>query len=532
MLWHADASHHGMKSDSMTVVAILILLLSALITWLMRNRHHRTQWVVASLLGFVIWALMIFLDVEQAVVTSISVWQPEDLFQSPITLTIDGITWPLMYGAVTVLLAVILTSATRPSVENVGMRSFLFVYTSFALIAIMAANLLTTVIAWAMMDFGMLVFLLTISDRSQDRRAIFARAGVNAVSVLLLVAAAMSSEIQAVLSLDLASTTAFGIMLLAIAATFRLGLIPLHFALPPVAPLRKGVGTLLRLFPAVVAMAVLARVFEAGLPDALRVVFLVAGVTGGLLGGIRWVLQTDTLGARPFFVLGAASLGLIIATIAPDSSEIIVSSALVILLAGAVLSLFAQHTPSHRLVPIAVSGLIMGLPFTPGAVYAAAAANLEVFLSTPAMGLIAAIIASLLALGSFHLFFLNESQWPIGESIARVMFNLGLVLPILVSIGLGAWRLQTNPIPALIFSAIALVLSVGFFFVLRGMSVERIDHLVRFFNELEPERIYETVWAAIQRVLIALRGGAELLEGVSGMLWLFVFVIFMLFIIQ
>ncbi len=516
----------------MTVAPIIILFLSALITWLTRHRHNRTQWVVSALLGFIVWAFMIFINVEEAPVFGISVWQPEDLFQSPVSLTIDSITWPLVYGAVTVLLTVILTAATRRTAASAGIRSFWFLYTAFALIAIMSANLLTTVIAWAFMDLGMLIFLLAVSETSQDRRAIFSRAGINAVSVLLIIAAAMASQITGVLGLDLTSTSAVGIMMLAIAATFRLGMIPLHFALPPIAPLRRGVGTLLRLFPPIVAMVILARVFEAGLTDVLQVVFLAAGTIGGLFGAIRWILQQDAVTARPFFILGFVGLALIIATISPNGSEIIVSAGLVILLVGAVLSLFSQYTPSHRLIPIAASALLLGLPFTPGAVYAATIADFDVFLSSPVMGSLAVVISSLLALGCFHLFFSAEVQWPSSESLARVMFNVGLTLPILASFGVGSWRLTADPLRALIFFSTTLLIGVVFFFVFRGLSIEQIEGLRQFLESVDPDRIYEFVWSGFQRFLIALRRLGNLLEGTSGMLWVIVFVIFIVLIIQ
>ncbi|MGD8849019.1 MAG: hypothetical protein PVF18_04810 [Anaerolineales bacterium] len=516
----------------MTLAPILFLLLSALITWLIRRRHNRTQWIVAGVLGFTVWALMLVIDPDQASVVSLSIWQPEDLFQSPISLSLDPITWPLVYGTTTVLLAVILTADTRPTGAHAGMRSFWFLYTASAVAAIMAANLLTTAIGWTVMDLGTLFFFLTISEGPSDRRAIFIRAGVNAVSVLLVVAAAMASEIQAISALDLTAASASGIMLLALAATFRLGLIPLHFALPTIAPLRRGVGTFLRLFPPVVAMALLARVFAAGLPEIMRIIFFFAGGLAGLLAALRWVFQEETVGARPFFVLALSSLGLIAATISAQGYPIIVAVGVMLLLVGAVVSLFEQHTPSHRAIPVVTSILLLGIPFTPGGMYAAVIGDLDNFLGAPLMGIIALIISSLLALGCFHLYFFDETDWPISESIGRVMFNLGLVLPLLAAIGVGVWRLRSEPVNALIGSTAALLLTAGFFFGFRSLTRERIAIVRGSFQWFDPERAYETIWKLWQRVLVLVRQVADLLEGVSGMLWLFVFVIIILFIIQ
>ena len=516
----------------MTVAPVLILLLSALLTWLTRNRHSRTQWVVASVLGFGVWVFVLLLNPDRSSVLDLSIWQPEDLFQSPISLTIDAITWPLIYSTTTVLLAVILTAATRPAAAQAGLRSFWFFYTALAVVALMSANLLTVVIAWSMIDFATLLFLLSIAEEMRDLWAIFIRAGINAVSVLLLVAAAIAAEIQGVIQLDLGTTSAVGIMMLATAATFRLGLIPLHFALPPIAPMRRGVGTLLRLYPPIIALALLARVFTSELPQALRIVFFIAGATGGLLGALRWVLQIETVQARPFFVLSLASLGLLVATLVGEGSQVIVSVGVLLLLIGAVLSLFSQHTPSHRVIPILLSLLLLGLPFTPGNMYSAAVASPEIFLAAPVLSLIALVITALLAVGCFHLFFTPETAWATGESLARVMFNVGLVLPVLAAIGVGVWRLRADPLSAGIYSSLAALLAALFFVAFRRLSFDRVQQVRQTFQRFEPDRIYELVWSSFQRLLVGLRGFGELLEGSSGMLWLFVFIIFALFVIQ
>ncbi|MDF1498950.1 MAG: hypothetical protein P1P76_00540 [Anaerolineales bacterium] len=515
----------------MTVVPIAFFLLGALITWLIRDRHTRTQWVVASVSAFIAWAYVLFLDVGSARSFGLSIWQPADLFQSPISFTIDTITWPLIYGAATVLLAVVLTCAAQPHAATAGARSFWFFYTGSALIAIMSANLLTVVIAWALMDFGALFFLLKISESDSARRSIFVRAGVNAVGVMVVFGAAMASDIQGITALDLASTSAAGILMLALAALLRLGLVPLHYALPTVEPLRREAGTLLRLFPPVVAISLLARVFDAGLPPGLRGIFLIAGGIGGIFGGLRWVLQDEMVRARPFFVLALVSLGLIIAVIAPDGAMVLVATGVLLLLVGAVLSLFAQHTPSHRVIPVLSAILLVGAPFTPGAIYAAAVANPETVVTEPLMSSLAVITAALLALGCIHLFFAAETPWPIGESLGRVMFNIGLILPILAALGIGLWRIQADYFRSGIFALTALVLGAGFFLGFRRLSTEHARRLRHLFQFIEPGRLYRLIWRVSQRALVELRGLGELFEGGSGMLWLFVFVIFLLLIL-
>jgi hypothetical protein len=383
-----------------------------------------------------------------------------------------------------------------------------------------------------MMDFGTVIFLLSISQNREDRRAIFVRAGVYTVSVLLVISAAMTSRGQGTAGLDLTTTSAIGIMMLAIAATLRLGLMPLHFALPPFAPLRRGVGTLLRLLPPVVALALLARVFAAGLPEALRLIFLIAGGLGGLIGALRWFLQEEIVRARPYFVLAQSSLGLIAATVVEGGDQIIVSSGLIILLVGTVISLYAQHTPSHRVIPIIASVLLLGVPFTPGGIYATALVDADTLLSAPLVVVVSVLITALLSLGCFHLFFIEETPWPMGESLARVMSNLGLALPLMVAVGVGSWRMRADPLSGSIFPLAALVLSGAIFLLFRNLSLEHIQQVRTQFTKFDPSTIYDALWTVFQRLLINLRGLGEIFEGISGMLWLFVFVIVVLFIIQ
>lgn len=516
----------------MIIIPIVVLLISALVTWLIRKRHNRIQWLVSSALGFLAWVVVLFVDVESADVLDLSFWQPADLFQSPISLSIDALIWPLMYAAVTVLLAVIFTSATRPIAQHARVRSFWFLYTALAMIALMSANLLTISVAWAMMDFGTMLFLLGISKDHDERRVIFLRTSVNALSVLLVLSAAMLSGIEGIVALDLTSTSALGILLLALAASFRLGLLPLHFALPTIDPERRGVGTLLRLFPPVVAMALLARVYAAGLPGGLRVAFFIAGSLGGVLGGLRWVFQEEPVRGRPFFVLSLASLGLIAATLSADGAQVIISSALLLLLVGAVISLFANHTPSNRVIPVLASLMLLGFPFTPGGFISAAVAEPEVFFNSPIFAGITVLTAGLVALGTFHLFYAEEETWPISESLGRVMFNVGLVLPLLAAIGIGVWRLNANLLYSVSFFIAASGAGGLLFLVFRRITLDQVDQIRSVFRFLEPENLYDSLWGVFQRILMSTRKLGDLYEGISGMLWLFVLVIYLLFIIR
>ena len=511
----------------MIFIPIIALLLAACVTWLVRNRPSRTQWVVSTAFGVIVWFLSLLLFAAIPNAASFSVWQPANLFQTPFELSLDKTSWGIAYCISTVLLSMILTAATRPDIASTGVRVFWFIYAALAMLAVFAINLLTVVLAFALIDLSSFIFYIYFTENADDIRRAIIRAGIDLGGVLFIVAAAWVNSIDGNgVGLNAAAFSAPAALLFLVGILLRLGLIPLHFGLPSFSPLRRGVGTLLRLYPPALALLLLSRVIGNGAPEIIKVWLAVAGTIGIMLGGIRWLLEEDRTTARPFLVMGLAGIGILASSGVSSNGDVLFATSALLLLVGAVLSLIQIHTPSHRVWPVFAAALLVGMPWSPGGLISSVMGQSALNEGMWIQMFIGIIGLSSLGLGAIHIYFSEEEPWPTGESLIRVMYSMGLALPILVSIGLGLWIDETFSLYGGLVSVVAVAVGVGAFFALRNIGEVANERWkpVFIFLRFDPHRIYSVFWIILRRSLSIARSIGELFEGEAAMLWMFAFI--------
>jgi len=510
---------------SMLFIPIVALLLAAGGTWLVRNRPSRTQWAVSTLLVLLIWFLSLLMLAAIPNAVSFSIWQPANLFQTPLEFSLDRISWGLAYCISTVLLSMLLTAATRADSASTGVRVFWFVFAALAMLVAFAINLLTVALTFALLDVCSFIFFIYRAENVGEIRRAIVRAGVDLVSVLLIVAAAWMNSIEGIgAGLDAASFSTPAAILFLIGILVRLGVIPLDLALPSLSPLRRRSDSILRLLPPALALLLLARFLENGTPPTIRLWLTLAGAIGILLGGVRWLLEEDRFLASPFFVMGLAGVGILTSSNGSANGDVLFATSTLLLLVGALLSLIQVHTPSHRIWPIFAAALLIGIPASPGglitSVMGQSALNEGVWIQT----LVGIIGLSSLALGAIHLFFAEEEPWPNSESLVRVMYSMGLALPALVSMGLGFWMEGTSSVAGVIVSVTAGALGVGAFFALRNLQGREFTRWRSLFLRINPQWIFSWIWNILRYFLSMARSIGELFEGEAAMLWMFAFV--------
>ena len=320
---------------SMLLIPILILLLAAGATWMVRNRPSRIQWVVSALFALFLWLISLIISTAIPSDALISIWKPAALFLTPLEFILDRISWGLIYSIATVLLSLILTAATRPEAASAGMRSFWFVYAALAMVTVLAENLLTVLLAFALLDLCSFTFVIYhIESGGNIRRAII-RAGVDLGGLLLILSAAWMNSIEGIgAGLDATAFSPPGALLFLMGILLRLGLIPLDSALPMLSTLRRGSGMLLRLLPPALAMSLLARFLDNGVPSTLRIWLVMAGAIGILVGGVRWLLEEDRILASPFFIMGLAGVGILTSSSASAPGDVLLTTSILLLLIG------------------------------------------------------------------------------------------------------------------------------------------------------------------------------------------------------
>ena len=87
--------------------------------------------------------------------------------------------------------------------------------------------------------------------------------------------------------------------------------------------------------------------------------------------------------------------------------------------------------------------LLAGIPWSPGGLTTSVLGQAAIVEGMWIQALLGIIGMSILALGAFHTFFEEEKSWNSSESLIRVMYSMGLALPVLVSFGLGFWIRNT-----------------------------------------------------------------------------------------
>ncbi len=513
----------------MILVPLFILVIAAASLWFTRNRPIRTQWGLSAAMALLSWIASLALRLSPDANLELSVWQPTQLFRSPLSLSIDPITWPIAYAVVTVLVAMVFTSASREMAPSVRVRVFWFLYAGAAYLAILADNMLTIVITWTLFDLVSAVFLFSFLRTESEIRQIFTRLSVDFIGVLLVLAgAAINISLGKGAGLAEPLESPLGVLLLGMAGFVRLGLLPLHFNLPGLMVTRRGIGTLLRYFPPAIVMAFLAKVFRAGVPEQTVPWFIAAGISGLFIGGIRWVLEPDPVAGRPFFTLTVSGIGVLAGSIFLESPMGIVSAAVVLLLAGAVLSLTEIFTPTHRIAALGAAAIQLGLPILPlGILFSNMGRHLTSDPSILVWIIPILLGVSLAALGSIHGYYSPERQWRTGENLVRTTYSLGIALPLLASIGIGLHFRPVINIWIWILSGVQLLLMAGGFVLLRNLSERDLGRWRISVSRVNPAGIYATVAGGLRLLGSGLRSLAELIEGEAAILWIFVVAIFM-----
>ena len=507
------------------ILTILIPLIAGSIIWLLRERPARIHWAIATSAAFLTWFVSLMMGNSIPGSVQLSIWRPTTLFPTPLELSLDNISWTLVYGASTVLLAVFLTEAVRPSIAKARTSAIMLLFFSLGAAALFAGNLLTVVLAWTLFDVGSLLFLVLIQDDPQDITKAISRFALDMGGILLIVSGVLVMAVSGQdTSLSGQPLSGFAAILLISGAMLRLGLFPLHFSLPPVPAVRRGMGTLLRLFPPAVALSLVARVYEQGFPHDLVIIFAVLGIIGFVVGGVRWVLDNDILPARPFYVLTLSGIGIFAASVYPNGGVAIAAAAALILLIGAVISLTEVHLPSHRIWPLISTFIILGAPFSPGGVLAVSIGggflegDLKVLAIFGVLGLL------LLGLGSIKVIVQDLTTWSEGESRVRMIYTLGLALPVFVAIGIGIREISIISIAGIVVFLLVLVLGIISFVALRRIPEEDIEQLRARIDFFDTGPLYDTLRRILQMSMDVILSIGGVLEGEGALLWMFVIV--------
>ena len=416
------------------VLPVLLLLAGAAMIGLLRRTSGFYLWVVALASIFLGWLSLLLNSGGQAGPIDLSVWRPEPLFSAELVLGLGTTQWSVVYAAMTLLMALVLTAPARDGKEHATDWAILLVYGAFSLLAMMAGNLLTLSLLLIMLDVGAFVFILPRAQADRSGQQAILKLGVESVGVLLLLTAGLVATLgQGGRDVSLREARAIDLVF-ALGVILRIGIAPLPLGLPAASAPRRGIGALMRLLPPAIIMLQVGNQWPAGVAAPLQGWIVVIGAITALAAGVAWAFKLVPLEARAQLVACAAGLALVATSTGANTAQGMSAIAVLMMFAGGMASVAEVHTPFHRIWPAMLAVTCLGLPLTP------AGSFLRGF-PTGGSGLLVAGVAGiglgLLAAGVGLMTLMAGTPWMRSEGYSRLLFGVGLALFPIAAVGYG-----------------------------------------------------------------------------------------------
>jgi len=554
----------------LSLIAILLLLVIPL---LMLSLHltrwrHASQWFLVVVGILLVWPLVLFTHFSPPQSISYISWVPKSLFPLSPALLVDDISWPFSIALVTLGLTLVLTAVARveqaepspeqrptPSLRDASARittanwptwagSLLII--SMGLVAVQPGNLLTILLSWAAIDvIELLVLLAQVSDSAGRERAVIAFSS-RAASIGILVLAQIQIWQTGRIS-HLSSISPQSAIYLLIAAGLRLGVLPLHLPFLQEVPLRRSLGTILRLVPAAAGLSLLVRVATVGIESSIAMYLLVFCAFAAAFGAGLWALAADELAGRPYWILGTASLAT--ASAITGQTDACLAWGIASILSGGLLFFTSLRHPWLRILVVFGFLGLSGLPFTPN--WAGVQFYTTLVSSTPSwlstlffVGFIAA--HALLITGYLRhslrstLLAGDNTRNPQVERWIWIIYPVGLAALPITHFLIGFWTMPDyRDIPrAAYFSGLAAsALGFGLWYISQQLSSSQITKPVHSINKIPSELLsfawlYKPIWYLYHQLQRLSALAYALLEGDGGILWAIVLFFFILMFMQ
>src|SRR4030095_15095140 len=179
--------------------------------------------------------------------------------------------------------AIILTAVVRSNFPRAINWMGTLILTSLGVLAVVADNPLTLVLIWAAIDISELIAQIRVAeDPKLSERTVTAFAS-RAAGIFVLLWADMVSVANGQ-TLDFRSAPPQAGLYLLLAASLRIGVLPLHLPYSGESALRGGFGRVLRRTPAASSLILLARIPPTSLASPITPYFLILVSLAALYG--------------------------------------------------------------------------------------------------------------------------------------------------------------------------------------------------------------------------------------------------------
>jgi hypothetical protein len=503
----------------MILTAILILFVFSLAIIALKRFDLRPgySWFLAVGGSLIAWFLIVFSYSSKPIVIPLLNWQASRLSLDSPALLLDSFSWPFAVALITLLTSVLLTDVARveeiePFVwaANLGM-------TGIGLLAVLADNPLTLLMAWAILDFAETCTRLIQAPGNSQRERVVVSFSVRVVGMMLVILAILRARtLGTTLEFSNIPFEASGFLILA--AGMRLGVLPPHLFSIQDRPFRRGLGTITRLVPVAASTVLLPRVASVGASPEWELPLLITSALAILFAGLSWLWSPGELDGRPFWILGLSAFSVVAAISRQPFTSLVWG--LTMIFSGGLLFLFSTRIRRFLWLPALGMVGLSGLPFTPSwhGLTIFSAGNF-LFSITFVLGLF------FLCFGYFRHMIRASDQPPEIEAWVWVVYPVGLGLLPLVHFFV-IWSLGGLSLPAKGFLAsewwlgFLVFILVGAFWVVIRREYSWLVRFAKMFHRTTTlDWFYRTIWLVYRNLSRLVTYFAMLLEGDGGVLW-------------
>jgi hypothetical protein len=501
------------------LIPVLILFLIPLAILVLNQTDVKTgyAWFLALAASIIAWVFFWLASNRLPTVVSLMQWQAEGLFPANFTLLLDQISWPFALLIVALSLAVLLVDVLDyDEIDPHAWASGLAI-TGLGVVAILAENPLTLLLAWSAMDISETLMLLQRVPNRDFRERVVIAFSVRVAGILLVLSATLRARfLGTYLTFEQIPVSVRWYLLLA--AGLRLGVFPPHQSFFREVPLRRGLGTIVRLVPVASSLVLLARVANVGPMQQAVFPLLLGAALAGLYGALSWASAESELDGRPNWILAMSAFSFVAAV--NGLPQVSVSWGMALIVSGGML--FLLSLPGRQSIILGLIGLVSVsmLPYTPHW------QGVRVYVRLHPGFVVTFILIQIVLLFGYlrHLLSKISSASQV-ENWMLILYPVGLiVLPIshwgVNLLGGGIVSPEPLPLASHWWAGIVVLLVVAVSIVARWRQVTLPPQIVATLGQgLSLQWLYLPLWWGYRTVGKLFEALSSILEGEGGVLW-------------
>ena len=319
------------------------------------------SWLITAFGALIVWTLILFSRLYLPQTVTLSLWSLPGFPATRVALVLDGFSWPYAFAIGTLLLAVVLTDIARAQELDWSAWTASLCLTALGLMAVLAGNLFTLILAWAALDFAELLVMFWHVRTREGRRRVALTVSAKVISLVLLLWAWIVAG-RAGSNATFGDLPVEASLYLLLAAWIRVSIAPANMPQMQEQSVQRSLGTLLRLISAAAGLLLFTQVSRIGVVDWQAPTLLALASIAILYAGISWMYSGEDLASQSYWLTGIAALVLVSAISGQVNASI--AWGLGGLLSGGVLFLYS--VPSKWLAILPALGLLQmsGLPLT------------------------------------------------------------------------------------------------------------------------------------------------------------------------